>query len=138
MAISSRTLKVLKALYWLVCVAVHLVVVLKLFQIQHVIAGAIWLVAGLVLIYVFYGYFFPKDGEDGKWPPFIRPCPDYLTQIAPGKCVDYVGMGGQLKKSDPQHPPAVTNSEYVFDAMGTMAQKAQNAKSYGLSWEGIA
>jgi hypothetical protein len=51
--------------------------------------------------------------------------------------VDFVGIGGGIKKSTPGSPPSVNNVEYVFDSSGTAAQKAQNAKALGLSWEGV-
>ena len=127
----------MKGLYWLIALAAHAFVVYTLFKMGYGITGTLWLMVGLVLIYLFYGYYFPSGSTEGQWPPYIRPCPDYLTQIAPNKCVDFVGIGGGIKKSLYGDPPAVNNMEYVFDSSGTAAQKAQNAKSMGLSWEGV-
>jgi len=85
-----------------------------------------------------YFVYFPSGDPSAQWPPYIRPCPDYLTQLIPGKCVDYVGIGSAvLKKSNQSNPPNPTDSTYVFDATGSASQKTDHANRYGLSWEGV-
>jgi hypothetical protein len=138
-AYSTRTLTFLKSLYWIFWICVQLVVVYLLFTTDRAITALLWLVLGFILLFLMYGVYFPAGDAESQWPPYIRGCPDYLTQIAPGKCVDYQGIAGStiLKKSDPAHPPNLNDSTHVFDATGTKDQKANKASAYGLSWEGI-
>ncbi len=138
MAVSQTTLRVLKVLYWVVCMAIHLYICYLLGTTGRMIAAISWLVVGFILIWAMYSVYFPPGDADTQWPPYITACPDYMTLIAPNKCVDYVGLGSPLlQKADPAHPPAVTDTKYVFDASGTVQQKAQKAKQFGLSWEGV-
>jgi len=137
MAVTNATLTLLKWLYCIFFTVAHLYIAYLLLTTDRAIAAIIWLVAGFALLYVMYFVYFPPGDPATQWPPFIRPCPDYLSTLAPGKCVDYVGIGSILKPSNPANPPAPTNTEQVFDATGTMQQKADNANRYHLSWEGI-
>ena len=139
MAFSTRTLVLLKWLYWILLTLVHLYVCYLLFATNRAVAGILWLIFGFMLIFILYPVYFPPGDPGSHWPPYITACPDYLTRIAPNKCVDYVGLNSHLlKKSDPALPPALTDSTKVFDASGSTSQKAARAQQYGLSWEGIA
>ena len=139
MALGKNELRLAKWLYWIGLIAVHLYICYLLFTNNRAIAGVIWLVLGLILIYVMYPVFFPLGDPGAQWPPYISACPDYLSVIAPNACADFVGLNSPLlKKSDPAFPPAVSDTTRVFDATGTVAQKAAKAQQYGLSWEGIA
>ena len=138
MALGKEELKLAKALYWILLSAVHLYVCYLLFMNDRAIAGVLWLVFGFLMIYVMYPVYFPNGGAGTRWPPYVTTCPDYLTLIAPNACADFVGLGSPLlTKSDPARPPAPTDSSRVFNAAGTVAEKAARAQQYGLSWEGI-
>jgi hypothetical protein len=138
MAFSKNTLKLMKSLYWILLSAAHLYVVYLLFTDSRAIAGTLWLILGFVLIFIVYPVYFPSGDPGSSWPPYITACPDYLTLIAPNYCADYVGLfSPRLKKADPANPPATTDSAYVFNAGGSVSQKAGAATAYGLSWEGI-
>jgi hypothetical protein len=138
MAVSQTTLKALKTMYWLVTVGILLFTCYTLLKMDRAISAIIFLFLGLMLIYVMYPVFFPAGDPGSHWPPYISACPDYLSVLVPGKCVDYVGLGSsQLKKSNPAHPPAPTETDHVFDSTGTTAQKIARAQQYGLSWEGL-
>jgi len=139
MAFSSRTLTLLKWLYWILMTMVHLYICYLLFAANKAIAGILWLIFGFMIIYIMYPVFFPPGDPGSQWPPYIAACPDYLSLIAPNACADFVGLNSPLlKKSDPAHPPPATDSTRVFDASGSVAVKAARAQQYGLSWEGIA
>ena len=139
MAFSSRTLTLLKWLYWILLSLVHLYICYLLFVANKAIAGILWLIFGFMIIYIMYPVFFPPGDPGSKWPPYIAACPDYLTLIAPNACADFVGLNSPLlKKSDPANPPPPTDSTRVFDASGSVAVKAARTQQYGLSWEGIA
>jgi hypothetical protein len=95
-----------------------------------------------------YMYYFAPGDASSNWPPYITMCPDYLTSVdqADGKggsalvCFDFVGLNSKLLKSDPQHlpQPSDTNySRYAFNPSGTVAQKVANAQSNGLTWQGL-
>lgn len=137
MALSENALRLMKYAYWGIAIAAHLFVCYTLFKLERAITSVIWFFLGLILIYVFYFVYFPAGDPGSQWPPYIRACPDYLTMLAPGKCVDYVGLGTRLQKADPTNPPDATDTKYVFDATGTPQQKATRAQSYGLTWEGL-
>jgi hypothetical protein len=138
MALGKEELKLAKALYWIILSAVHLYICYLLFMSDRAIAGILWLVFGFMLIYIMYPVYFPNGGAGTRWPPYVTTCPDYLTLIAPNACADFVGLGSPiLQKSDPALPPSPSDSSRVFDASGTVAQKAARAQQYGLSWEGI-
>jgi hypothetical protein len=138
MAFDARTIVLLKALYWIILTLVHLYVCYLLFASNRTITGIVWLIFGFMLLFVFYPVYFP-NGPGMSWPPYLSACPDYLTKIAPGACVDYVGLNSPLlKKSDPALPPALGDSSRVFDASGSVEAKAARAQQYGLTWEGIA
>ena len=139
MALSTNVLRLMKSLYWIVLSCAHLYICYTLLVTNRAIAGFLWLIAGFLLIYALYPVYFPAGDPGSKWPPYVRGCPDYLTMIAPNACADYVGLNnGKLQKSDPAHPPIVTDATRVFDASGDVGAKAARAQQYGLSWEGVA
>ena len=140
MALSSTSLTFMKWTYWVVLILLHLYVcyLLITYQPAHMITGILWFILGLLLFFLMYPVFFPPGDPGAQWPPYIAACPDYLTVIAPNYCADFVGLNSPLlKKSDPAYPPATTDSSAVFDASGTVAQKAARTQQYGLTWEGI-
>jgi hypothetical protein len=139
MALGKNELRLAKWIYWIGLSAIHLYACYLLFMNNRAIAGVLWLVLGFLLIYIMYPVFFPMGDPGAQWPPYISACPDYLSVIAPNACADFVGLNSPLlKKSDPAFPPAVSDTTRVFDATGTVAQKAAKAQQYGLSWEGVA
>lgn len=138
MALGANELKLAKGLYWILLTIVHLYLCYLLFINDRAIAGIIWLVVGFLILYVMYPVYFPNSAAGSRWPPYVTSCPDYLTMIAPNACADFVGLGSPLlKKSDPALPPSPSDSSHVFNAAGTVAEKAARAQQYGLSWEGI-
>ena len=139
MALSHTALVFAKWMYWIFALAIHLGLCYFLFKTSRAIAGMLWFLVGLLLIYVMYSVYFPAGDADSSWPPYLTACPDYLTILTPGTsaCVDYVGLNTQLVRSDPAHPPLPTDSTRVFDASGTIQQKAAKAQQYGLTWEGV-
>lgn len=138
MANSKTTLRLMKALYWIGMTLVHLYLCYLAFITNRVILGILWLVAGFILIFLFYFYYFTADGSESDWPPYIAGCPDYLTMVAPNQCVDFVGLNTTLRKStDPRNPPLASDTQRSFNAGGNMAAKADNAQRYGLTWEGV-
>ena len=137
MALSGRTLKLVKVLYWVFLTMIQIYLCYLMFVTNRVLLGILWLIAGFILIFLFYFYYFPWGDPDSRWPPYIRGCPDYLTKISPTACVDYVGLNSPLlRKSDAKLPPP-TDPSHIFDSSGDMSQKAARAQQYGLSWEGV-
>ena len=139
MAYSTQALKLFKSLYWILLSLAQLYIVYILFTTNRAIAGLLWLIFGFMLIFIMYPVYFPPGDPGSHWPTYIAACPDYLSVLAKGFCVDYVGLNSPLlSKSDPASPPATSDSKYVFDATGSVAERAARAQRYGLSWEGIA
>ena len=136
MVFSKTELGFAKAIYWLATLSAHIFICYKLFTSSRALAGILWLLCGLTLIFVMYFVFF-QPGPSNSWPPYLSSCPDYLTNIGPNACVDYVGLDSVLRKSDPKHPPNPTNADYVFNSSGTIQEKANKAIQYGLTWEGV-
>jgi hypothetical protein len=139
MAFSTRTLQLLKSLYWILLSLVHLYICYLLFTSNRAITGIMWLIFGFMLLFIMYPVYFPPGDPGSHWPPYVSACPDYLTLVGPNACADFVGLNSPLlKKSDPSLPPALTDSSKVFDTSGPVSTKAARAQQYGLSWEGVA
>jgi len=137
MAVSKNTLRLMKWLYWIIGIFCHLYLCYILFVTERAITGVLWLILGLVLLFIMYLYYFPPGDNSTNWPPYITMCPDYLTSLAPNACVDFVGLNSGLKKSDPANLPPLTDRSYVFDPSGTKDQKIQAAQALGLTWQGL-
>ena len=141
MAFSRSTLTLLKWLYWIFTIAIHLYLCYILFVSDRAIAGILWLITGFLLIYIMYYVYFPAGDPGSTWPPYIRPCPDYLTQVTPTACMDFVGLHSpKLKQANPDMLPQPTDpdyGQYAFDPRGNMSQKAAKTNQYGLTWEGV-
>jgi len=141
MAFSKSTLTLMKYVYWTLTIAVHLFLCYLLFASDRAIAGVLWLISGILLIYIMYYVYFPKGDPGSTWPPYIRPCPDYLTQVTPTACMDFVGLHTpKLKMANPDMLPKPTDPDYyqyAFNPSGNMAQKVSAANQYGLTWEGV-
>lgn len=139
MALSKQSLYLAKSLYWVFFILAHLYICYILFATGRVITGVVWLILGFIMIFIFYFVYFPAGDSANQWPPYISACPDYMTMIAPNKCVDFVGLNsGLLRKSDPSQPPGATDTTRVFDSSGSTSQKSDRAQSFGLTWQGIA
>jgi hypothetical protein len=138
MAFSGTTLTLMKSLYWILGLFVHLYICFLLFTNERPIAGLLWLILGVMLLWLLFPVYFPYGDPGSHWPPYIRSCPDYLTLIAPNACVDYSHLNSPLlKPSDPASPPSPGDTQHVFDSSGSTSQKAARAQQYGLTWEGI-
>jgi hypothetical protein len=137
MALSNRTLQLAKYCYWILLTIAHLYICYILFVTDRVIAGVLWLVMGFLMIAVFFPVFFPPGNPGARWPPYISPCPDYMTQIAPGVCADFVGLNSAIKKSDPKNPPVGGDATRVFTTEKDMQRNAINATNAVLSWQGV-
>jgi hypothetical protein len=138
MTVSKNMLTMFKVLYWVVLTLAHLFLCYILLSTNRVIAGILWLVSGFILIFIMYYIYFPAGNPSATWPPYISSCPDYLTMIAPHKCVDFVGLNSPLlKRSDPKLRPSPTDTTRVFDSSGTTPDRASRALQYGLTWSGI-
>lgn len=145
MALSANTLKLLRWMYWIVAIFAHLYVCYSLFVLDRPITGVVWLILGLVLIFVMYLYYFPLGDNISSWPPYITTCPDYLTAVTQSNgatvCMDYVGLNNPgIKTMNPATPipqSDPTYSQYIFDPSGTTSQKITAAQARGLTWEGL-
>lgn len=140
MSTSKKTLKLMKSLYWIVGIFMHLWLCYILFVGNRAITGVVWLILGLLLLFVMYMYYFPPGDPGSSWPPYITYCPDYMTRVSDSVCMDFVGLNSQIQKADPANPPQPTESQYnryVFDPRGSVSQKIAHARAKGLTWEGL-
>jgi hypothetical protein len=133
----STELTFLKSMYWILFTLGHLYIVYNLFVMDRAIAATIWAVVGFILIIVFYHVFFPP-GTGNQWPPYFTACPDYLTQVQPGKCMDFVGLGSPLLKRADRKDPQVNDPNYTFNTTGlSTSDKIALAQQYNLTWDGL-
>jgi hypothetical protein len=144
MALSSNTVRLLRWMYWIVAICAHLYVCYNLFVLDRPITGVVWLILGLLLIFVMYLYYFPLGDNASSWPPYITMCPDYLTAVQTNNttvCMDYVGLNNpgirRMNPATPILPSDPSYSQYIFDPSGTTSQKIAAAQSRGLTWEGL-
>ncbi len=85
------------------------------------IASVLFFLAGVAALYYYWVKWFVIPEKRPLWPPYITPCPDYLTQdVTPTtdgttpssyKCYDYVGVSrkdGGIVQSDAGAKPTDT------------------------------
>jgi len=123
-------------------------------QIEAVLLALI----GFSAIFYYWIKWFKIKNKDNIWPPYINPCPDYLTLVSPAVvgggeavCMDFVGVSRQqevMKKANPDKVPQVTDADfnnYVFKipARGSSTPEDYNkltclkVQTQGLSWAGV-
>ena len=133
-------------IYWGVGILASVGIAYALYKMDYQIAGVLsFLGAILALLYYYVKWFRIPSSQTGSWPPYVTPCPDFLTLADPGtngtaKCVDYVGVSttGKLKVADPKKPQ-INDSRYYFPINKSTANTdlCQSAAQYGLTWSSI-
>jgi hypothetical protein len=117
-----------KRLYWVVGIIALVLVCMLLFKQNKQIASVLVFMGGIIALYFYYIKWFLIPEAHPGWPPYVTPCPDFLTLIdpgdpstgKPGKCIDYVGVSanGRLKKIDPASADISMQTEpgdYIFE-----------------------
>jgi hypothetical protein len=160
MALSPETMKILENVYWFVCSAVLGAIVYICWkqnkQVESVLLG---IIGASAIFYFWIKWFKIPNTEDGNWPPFISPCPDYLSLVAADTtgdtkpvCMDFVGVSTQpnvLMKTNPKRIPQASDSDYnSYVFVVAPSSQGQTSEEYskqtclkvqaaGLTWEGV-
>jgi hypothetical protein len=125
---------------------------------QRQIAGILYFLASIILVYFYYVKWFLVPLKNPEWPPYQSMCPDFLTPITPGyttndgvtsidpnagiQCVDFVGVSqnGLLKVADPGNLTNQLNMpQYSITVKPSMTRDELKAllDTYGLTWHGM-
>lgn len=126
-------------------------------QNKQIEAVLLTIIGGAAIFYYWIKWFKIKQ-EDSVWPPYISPCPDYLSLVSPAVtgdngpvCMDFIGVTTTplvFKKTLRDSIPKITDKGYsdqVFQVppRGEMKPADHNKAicdkviSYGLTWEGV-
>ena len=144
--------KVAKWLFWIIGGVMVIGAAYVLYNTMgRPVAGLLVFIAGVLALFFYYTKWFLVSGKQ-TWPPYITPCPDYLTLMSPGvnlqggpkdakasyKCMDFLGVSrnGVLKKTNPSAANAQVNMpSYVFEVKpGETSNLQSQTKRYGLTW----
>ncbi len=158
MAFTPATMVILERVY-LFFTTFFLGIGIYLIYKQHKQVEAVLLtIIGGSAIFYYWIKFFKIKQPDSVWPPYISPCPDYLSLVSPGVtgdsspvCMDFVGVTTMplvFKMTQRDAIPKVTDKGYddrVFKVptRGNMKPEEHSkaicdkVKSLGLTWEGV-
>jgi len=159
MAFSPATMKVLENVYWVVSAFLLGIGVYIIWKQNKQIEAVLLTIIGLTAIFYYWIKWFKVKSKDDIWPPYVSPCPDYLTLVAPqttgaadAVCMDFVGVSRQplvFKKAKANQIPQSSDAdfeEFIFrlEKRGSgMTPEDYNkavclkVQSKGLSWAGV-
>jgi hypothetical protein len=160
MGFSPATMAILEKVYWILgSFFLGMGIYLTWKQSKQVEAVLLTVIGFAALFYYWVKWFKVQAKSLGSWPPYISPCPDYLTLVSPqttgstsAVCMDFVGVGKQpnvFKRTDPNQIPQASDADFgshvfTLDKQGAdQAPDAYNAvicaqvQSKGLSWIGV-
>ena len=159
MAFSPATMKVLENVYWVVSSFLLGIGIYIIWKQNKQVEAVLLTIIGLAAIFYYWIKWFKVKGKEDIWPPYISPCPDYLTLVAPqttgateAVCMDFVGVSRQplvFKKAKPEQIPQSGDADFeqfVFrldKRTGNETPEDYNKKvclkvqSKGLSWAGV-
>lgn len=134
-----------KWIYWIVgFVVISAISYFFYNNLNKQVAAVLFFMIGVVGLYFYYVKWFIVPERRPIWPPYVTPCPDYLTQVAPTllpgasvtgnkyKCMDFVGVSrnGALKRAAKDQISAQQNNPAYFIEIDPDALK-KNANAQG-------
>ena len=159
MAFSPATLKVLENVYWFITAFLLGAGVYVTWKRNKQIEAVLLTIIGGAAIFYYWIKWFKIPNKDDVWPPYITPCPDYMTLVSPDAtgslgavCMDFVGVSTQpivLKKADPNNIPQASDADfenYAFKVDPSAAGDSPEdynkriclkVQSKGLAWAGV-
>jgi len=159
MAFSPATMKVLENIYWFVCAFLLGAGIYVTWKRNKQVEAVLLTIIGSAAIFYYWIKWFKIKSNDGLWPPYINPCPDYLTLVTPEAtgysdhvCMDFVGVSTQplvLKKTDANNIPQASESDFenfIFKVDKARAKESPGdfnkrvclqVQSKGLAWAGV-
>jgi hypothetical protein len=157
---TSRT--ALKWAYWGIGIFGLLSICYILYnRFEKPVSAMLLFMGGWMLLMYYWVKWFKLTETTPAWPPFVAPCPDFLTLIVSeteateAKCVDYVGIANPnaptpLKKASPSSIQSQINDPSYFfsspktvrDANGverkaTVYDTCDRVREKGLVWSGV-
>jgi hypothetical protein len=159
MGFSPATMKVLENVYWVVTSFLLGIGVYITWKQNKQVEAVLLTIVGLAAIFYYWIKWFKVKSKDEIWPPYINPCPDYLTLVSPqttgapaAVCMDFVGVSRQplvFKKAKSDQIPQVGDSDFSSFAF-TLDKRTSDmtpddynkavclkVQSMGLSWAGV-
>jgi hypothetical protein len=158
MGFSKATLKVLENVYWVVSAFLLGAGIYITWKRNKQIEAVLLTIIGFSAIFYYWIKWFKIKSDDALWPPYINPCPDYLTLVSPmvvgGKdsvCMDFVGVSRQpkvFKKAKSYEIPQASEPDFesfIFkpEPQGNSTPEEYNklvclrVQSKGLTWAGV-
>ena len=159
MALSPDTLKILENVYWFLSSAFVGIIAYVNWKMNKQIEAVLLFIIGAAAIFYYWIKWFKIPNTDDDWPPYVSPCPDYLTLVGPETtgadkpvCMDFVGVSTQpmvLKRTNPKQIPQASDSdfsEFAFIVELPTPEQTQEdynkttclkVQSKGLTWEGV-
>ncbi len=154
---------VLKWVYWIVGILSIVAICYVLYnKFEKPVSAILLFMGGWMLLMYYWVKWFKLTEKRPDWPPFITPCPDFLTLLVSesttggAKCVDYVGIADpkaadplrkaspssiNVQKTDPQFyfqvKSTVTDSQTNQPRKATAYELCNQAKLRGLVWSGV-
>lgn len=159
MAFSPATLRVLENVYWFIGAFLLGAGVYVTWKKNKQVEAVLLTIIGLAALFYYWIKWFKIQDKSGLWPPYINPCPDYLTLVTPEAtgfpdhvCMDFVGVSTQpmmMKKTNANDIPQATEGDFqnfIFKVDKARANETPDAynkrvclqvQSKGLSWAGV-
>jgi hypothetical protein len=119
----QHLLRAAKWLYWIIGLVLLVGTCYVLYnRFQKPVAAVLLFMGGWTMLMYYWVKWFKLTEKNPDWPPFITPCPDFLTLYPDGnvaKCVDFVGVARMnamkpIKRSSPTDIKATINNEDYF------------------------
>lgn len=144
--------RILRVFYWVLTLGLLFIACRFLYSTQRPIAAILVFLSGLLGIFFYYVKWFILPEKTQPWPPFVTPCPDYLTMVDPGdgkskptKCLDFIGVSdnGILKRADPANAKKQMNDpNFAFSVLrdgktGTLDKICADVRAKGLTWSSL-
>lgn len=159
MAFSPATLKILENVYWFISAFLLGAGVYVTWKKNKQIEAVLLSIIGIAAIFYYWIKWFKIPGTDNMWPPYITPCPDYLTLVSPeatgsktAVCMDFVGVSLQplvFRKTDPNNIPQSADADFDSFAFKVDPSAAGDTpedynkrvclqvQAKGLAWAGV-
>jgi hypothetical protein len=158
MAFTPATMAILEKVYLFFSIFLLGIAIYLIYKQGKQIEAVLLTIIGAAAIFYYWIKWFRIKQADAIWPPYISPCPDYLSLVSPAVtgddrpvCMDFIGVTTMplvFKKTSREAVPKITDKIYddqVFKvpARGDMKPDEHNkaicdkVKSYGLTWEGV-
>lgn len=158
MAFTPATMLILERVYLFFTTFFLGIAIYLIFKQQKQVEAVLLTIIGGAAVFYYWIKWFKLKQEDSVWPPYISPCPDYLSLVSPAVtgdtrpvCMDFIGVSTMpmiFKRTERDSIPKATDAGYderVFKtpSRGDMKPEDHNkaicnlVTSLGLTWEGV-